>query len=194
MSERAQWLLVGVVVLALIGGLFAASHFLGDDVAPIAVGEPAPDFRAAAVAPLQGTRTIADYAGRVVLLNVWATWCTPCREEMPGIERLHREFADDGLSVVAVSIDDAVGARAIRAFADELGLTFDILHDQRRAIDSTYQLTGYPVTVLIDREGRIRRRQIGAVAWDSYANRAHVASLLGVAIPPDTGAVVPAGG
>lgn len=194
MSDRAQWLLVGVVVLALVGGLFAAQRLLGGDAVPIAVGEPAPEFRAAAVPPLVGTRTLASYRGRVVLLNVWATWCTPCREEMPGIERLHREFADDGLSVVAVSIDDAVGAREIRAFADELGLTFDIVHDARRAIDSTYQLTGYPVTVLIDREGRIRRRQIGAVAWDSYANRAHVASLLGVAIPPDTGVVVPGGG
>lgn len=194
MSDRAQWLLVGVVIAALVGGLFAASKLLGGDVAPIAVGEPAPDFRAAAVPPERGVRTLADYRGRVVLLNVWATWCTPCREEMPSLERLHREFAPSGLSVVAVSVDDAGGAREIRAFATELGLTFDVVHDSTRAIDKAYQLTGYPVTVLIDREGRIRRRQVGAVQWDSYANRAHVASLLGVAIAPAAGAARPAGG
>jgi cytochrome c biogenesis protein CcmG/thiol:disulfide interchange protein DsbE len=109
---------------------------------------------------------------------------------MPSLERLHREFAAAGLEIVAVSVDDAVGKRRIRDFADDLGLTFDILHDSSRAIDRIYQLTGYPVTVIVDREGLIRRRHLGALEWDSYPSRALIASLLGVRIAPDTGRTV----
>ena len=93
-----------------------------------------------------------------MLLNVWATWCEPCRVEMPSIEKLHREFGPQGLAVVAVSVDDAGSRAAIRDFVKELGLTFEILHDPKQETTRNYQITGYPETFIIARDGTIRRR------------------------------------
>lgn len=180
MSASRQWIVVVAVVAALGIALTVGVRATAGTLDPVAVGSRAPEFAANAVAPRSGRRTLADYRGSVVLLNVWATWCAPCRVEMPSLERLHREFAPHGLRIVAVSIDDLVGARQIRGFADELNLTFEILHDSTRAIDRAYQLTGYPVTVLIDREGLIRRKHLGALQWDSDPNRRLIAGLLGV--------------
>ena len=190
MSTRAQWIVVAGIVAALGASLWAAVRSMQGSIDPLALSSAAPDFTAAAVPPDTGVRKLSDFRGKVVLLNVWATWCGPCRTEMPSLERLHREFADDGLEILAVSVDDAVGKRGIRDFANDLGLTFTILHDSTRAIDRIYQLTGYPVTFIIDREGRIRRRHLGALEWDSYPSRALVASLLDVTIAPDTGRTV----
>jgi cytochrome c biogenesis protein CcmG/thiol:disulfide interchange protein DsbE len=191
MTARRQWLIVAAVVAALVAGLVAGVRLLGGSLDPVAVGSRAPRFAAAAVPPAKGTKSLDDYEGKVVLLNVWATWCGPCRTEMPSIERLHQEFGSKGLHVVAVSVDEAVNATGVREFANELGVTFEILHDPARAIDKSYQLTGYPVTFIIDQDGVIRRKHLGALQWDSYPNRALVASLLGTTIAPDTGRTVP---
>jgi thiol-disulfide isomerase/thioredoxin len=99
-----------------------------------------------------------------VLLNIWATWCAPCREEMPRIERLYQELGPQGLAVVAVSIDNPGMTDAIREFRKEMGLTFDVLHDESGRIRDDYQTTGVPETFLIDRAGVVRRRLIGA-SW-----------------------------
>ena len=190
MSVGRQWAIVATVVVLLLAVLAAGVRLMGTSLDPVAVGSRAPRFEAAAVPPARGVRSLDDYRGKVVLLNVWATWCGPCRVEMPSIERLHREFAPRGLHVVAVSVDEAVSSAGVREFAQELGLTFEILHDSLRTIDKAYQLTGYPVTFIIDGEGVIRRKHLGALAWDSYPSRALVASLLGVEIGPDTGSTV----
>ncbi|HEX5581533.1 MAG TPA: TlpA disulfide reductase family protein, partial [Gemmatimonadaceae bacterium] len=121
----------------------------------------------------------------------WATWCLPCREEMPSMQALHEAYARDGLAIVAVSIDDPGSERAIRDFAAEYGLTFDILHDPSGDIRRIYQTTGVPETFLIDAGGRIVRKQIGATDWNSSGNRALVAGLLGVTGPSTGG---PSGG
>ena len=117
--------------------------------------------------------------GRAVMLNFWATWCEPCREEMPSIEKLHREFAPQGLAVVAISVDDAGAEQRIRDFVKELGLSFEILHDPGQVTTRNYQITGYPETFVIARDGTIRRKLIGAADWSSGANRALVRELLG---------------
>ena len=124
-------------------------------------------------------KTLADYADKVVLLNVWATWCEPCRVEMPSIEKLHREFGPLGLSVIAVSVDDAGMERRILEFVRELGLTFEILHDPSQDIKAKYQIAGYPETFIIARDGTIRKKVIGAADWSSEANRALIRQLLG---------------
>jgi peroxiredoxin len=98
---------------------------------------------------------------------------------MPSIEKLHREFGPQGLAVVAVSVDDAGMEDHIRQFAKELGITFEILHDPTRATSSNYQITGYPETFIIGREGTIRKKVIGAADWSSEANRALISELLG---------------
>lgn len=103
------------------------------------------------------------------------------------MQALHESFADDGLSIVAVSIDDPGSERAIKEFAQEYGLSFDILHNPEGDIRRTYQTTGVPETFLIDASGRIVRKQIGATDWNSSGNRALVAGLLGVTDPAGGG-------
>jgi cytochrome c biogenesis protein CcmG/thiol:disulfide interchange protein DsbE len=180
MTVRQQWMFVGIVVLILGGGLLAATRFLGDEIFPVTVGSKAPDFRAATVDGAPVTKTIADYKGQVVLLNVWATWCLPCRTEMPSIQALHDRFAARGLKVVAVSVDNSGFADEIRKFRDQYGLTFEILHDASGEIKRDYHTTGVPETFVIGRDGVIRKKVIAAADWDSPANRALFAQLLGV--------------
>ena len=136
----------------------------------------APDF---AVVDLSGkTVRLSTLRGRVVLVNVWATWCPPCRDEMPSMEALYQDYRAKGFKIAAVSIDEGEDA-AVQAFATELGLTFDILHDKSGAIQGTYQTTGVPESFLVDRDGRIVRRLIGNHDWNSPANRDQIDRLLG---------------
>jgi cytochrome c biogenesis protein CcmG/thiol:disulfide interchange protein DsbE len=180
MTIRQQWALVLAIVLVLGLTLFLATRILGNELFPVTVGATAPDFRARTLDAPVREKTLADYKGRVVLLNIWATWCGPCRIEMPSIERLHRDFGPLGLEIVAVSIDDPGAEEKIRAFADSLGLTFEILHNPSGDIQQIYQTTGVPETFVIGPDGTIRKKYIGADNWSSPSNRALIASLLGV--------------
>ena len=186
MTVRQQWGVVAAVVALLAAGLFAAVRLLGHELFPVTVGTEAPDFQARPLAAddPDTLRTITDYRGRVVLLNIWATWCVPCRTEMPSIQALHESFGDDGLHVVAISVDQPSSEQAIRDFAGEYGLTFELLHDDTGDIQQAYQTTGIPETYVIGPDGVIRRKHIGPADWNSAANRALVAQLLGVPVPP----------
>ncbi len=184
MSNRRQWVVALGVVLLLGVGAAAATHVLRSELGAVAVGSPAPEFRGVTVDSAPRVRTLADYKGQVVLLNVWATWCAPCRVEMPSMEALHRDFGSKGLRVVAVSIDQIAGPPQIREFARELGLTFEILHDSAQNIVRAYQVNGYPQSFVIGRDGTIRRRWIGAEDWNSASNRALVTALLAPAGGP----------
>ena len=179
MTARQQWTIVLGIVALLAVLLAAATHYLGDELFPVSVGSAAPAMQATTVVGAKRTKTLADYKGKVVLLNVWATWCEPCRVEMPSIEKLHRTFGPQGLAVVAVSVDDAGMEERVRDFAKELGLTFEILHDPTRTTSTNYQITGYPETFIIARDGTIRKKVIGAADWSSEANRALIRELLG---------------
>lgn len=137
----------------------------------------APRFVARTVDAESAERSLDDYAGLPVLLNVWATWCDPCRDEMPTLQRLHIAYAPRGLRIVAVSIDDAGQVGLIREFAAEHGLTFDILHDARGAIMRQYPVRGVPQTFLISRDGRIVATRY-LEDWFSERNRKLVDSLL----------------
>jgi thiol-disulfide isomerase/thioredoxin len=193
MTVRGQWTVVLAVVAALAGALWAATHFLGDEMFPVTVGSDAPGFSASTLGATPTVKTLTDYRDRVVLLNIWATWCGPCRTEMPSIEALHREFGPRGLAVVAVSIDEAGQEQAIRDFVREYGLTFEVLHDATGAIQRIYQTTGVPETLVIGKDGVIRKKVIGSTEWNSAGNRALVAQLLGVAASAGPSADAPAG-
>jgi peroxiredoxin len=179
MTARHQWTIVLGIVALLAVLLAAATHYLGDELFPVSVGSDAPPMQGSTLDGAKRTKTLADYKGKVVLLNVWATWCEPCRVEMPSIEKLHRDFGAQGLAVVAVSVDDAGTEDHIRDFAKELGITFEILHDPTRITSTNYQITGYPETFIIARDGTIRKKVIGAADWSSAANRALIRELLG---------------
>jgi thiol-disulfide isomerase/thioredoxin len=121
--------------------------------------------------------TFERYRGQVVLLNVWATWCQPCRVEMPSMERLHRAFAETDFRIVAVSIDKE-GPEVVEQFVKELGLTFDVLHDQTADIQRIYQTTGVPESFVIDRNGVIIKKVIGAAEWDGPVTETLLRRLL----------------
>lgn len=172
---KKQWFIVTLVV-----GLLSAGAYLGlklsPDIFPVEVGSRAPNFKAVDI-ETGDTVSLDQYRGQVVLLNVWATWCAPCREEMPSIERLHRQLADSGLKIVAVSVDEGDVA-VVKAFQREFGLTFRILHDRARTIDRIYQTTGWPETFILNRDGLIVKKRIGADAWDAPVNRDLIRRLL----------------
>jgi peroxiredoxin len=105
------------------------------------------------------TRTLSDLQGQVVIVNLWATWCPPCRAEMPALERVWQEYRDDGLLVLAINQRES--ANRVRAFVDELGLTFPVLLDRDGAVGFRYQLRAYPTTFFIDRDGIIRDVVLG---------------------------------
>ncbi|MDQ3697049.1 MAG: redoxin domain-containing protein [Gemmatimonadota bacterium] len=179
MTRRAQWIVVGTVVLALAGALVGATLFLGDELRQLTVGSEAPDFSARQITAYTAEpRTLADYRGRVVLLNIWATWCLPCRAEMPSIQELYDAYRDRGFTVVAISTDEPGSDEAIRDFVREYDLTFDILHDPSHRIERDYQTAGIPETFVIGRDGIVRKRVFGATTWSSPANRALIARLL----------------
>ena len=178
MTLRQQWMFVGGIVALLAGGLGVGAYAMRDELFPVEVGSRAPDFSARTVDGSNVVRTLADYRGKVVVLNLWATWCPPCIVEMPSFERLKAQVRDTSLRIVAVSVDDVMGADSVRAFAKNLGLTFDILLDSLHGIDRSYQVIAYPETFVIARDGTIRKRHMGPADWSSDANVALVRELL----------------
>lgn len=146
-----------------------------DHFAPVGPGSVAPEFMAV---DLEGREvSLSDLRGEVVLLNVWATWCPPCRDEMPSMQRLYEQLGPEGLRIVAVSIDAASGlldrggrrGGNVRTFVREYGLTFDIWLDPKGEIQRTFQTTGVPESFVIDRRGLIVRKVAGASEWDAEA-------------------------
>jgi cytochrome c biogenesis protein CcmG, thiol:disulfide interchange protein DsbE len=177
MSVSAGKLLTAGVGIAVAGLLAYGLLTPAPEGTGIGPGSRAPDFSAVTLDAPVVTRTLADYAGSVVLLNIWATYCPPCLEEMPTMQQLHEAYADRGLRVVAVSIDDAGAGDLIREFRTEQHLTFEILHDPEFNIFDDYALSGVPMTFLIDRRGTIRLARFAA-DWFTPENRAEVEKLL----------------
>ncbi len=107
---------------------------------------------------------LTSYRGKVVFLNFWATWCPPCREEMPSMERLHKQLKDEGLEIVAVDLQES--AEKVKDFMDQYKLTFTALLDKDGQVGRIYGARSIPTTYLIDREGNIFARAVGAKEWD----------------------------
>jgi len=111
--------------------------------------------------------TLADFAGKVVLLNIWATWCIPCREEMPALDRLQAELGSPDFAVVALSIDRG-GLEAVQTFLGEIGIErLAIYLDSSGEAANTLGVIGLPATLLIDQQGREIGRLVGPAEWDS---------------------------
>ena len=178
MTVQRQWMVVAGIVALLGAGLWFAATQLGAELFPLAIGAKAPDFSAMTLGPMPVAKGIDDYEGEVVLLNIWATWCEPCRVEMPSMQRLETRLGPKGLRIVAVSVDDPGMEAKINVFVREYALTFEILHDAPGRIRDQYQTTGVPETFVIGRDGRIRRRIIGPDDWSSPPNIAFIERLL----------------
>jgi cytochrome c biogenesis protein CcmG/thiol:disulfide interchange protein DsbE len=171
-----QWFAVVAVVAVLGGGAMALVRF-GAEHDRVAIGSRAPDFRVMDLATGDTVSLRDRYKGAVTLVNVWATWCVPCRVEMPSMQKLYEEFAPRGFRIAAVSIDEG-DPTDVRNFAQELQLTFDVLQDRASRVPQVYQTTGVPESFLLNRDGIIVKRVIGANDWASPVNRALVQRLL----------------
>jgi len=157
-------------MVAMVGTGSAAAP----DMLPVAgrnvvkLGEPAPNFQ---LRDLNGQPVaLSDLRGKVVLLNFWATWCGPCRVEMPAMERLYSAFSRKDFEILAVSTD-AQGAAVTRPFQQENHLTFPILHDADYRVGLTYGARTLPMTFMVDRQGIVRHQIFGARDWE--ATEAH---------------------
>jgi cytochrome c biogenesis protein CcmG/thiol:disulfide interchange protein DsbE len=169
-----QWTMIGIVVAALALGAAALTW-----VAPsggVEINREVPNFRVMDLATRDSV-TLEDYRGSVTLVNIWATWCLPCRDEMPSMQALYDALGSRGFRIAAISIDEG-SPEDVVAFAKELGLTFDILHDRSGTVEQLYQTTGVPESFLLDRRGILVKRVIGGHDWSSPANRSTVERLL----------------
>ena len=125
-------------------------------------------------------RTLADWRGKAVLLNLWATWCAPCRHEMPALDRLQARLGGDGFEVVAISLDRG-GVAKSRAFFDEIGIEhLKLYSDKTSKISAALGVVGMPTTVLIDRQGREIGRLAGPAEWDAPEAVEMITRLAGV--------------
>ena len=129
-----------------------------------AVGYLAPDF---SLRNLKGNyESLDSFRGQVVVLNFWATWCAPCRVEMPSFEKLYRRYRSEGVAVLAVTLDKNAGPK-IKSFVDEYELSFPILLDEQGEVERLYPSMTIPFTYVIDSEGRVVARVDGAKNWES---------------------------
>ena len=175
MSRPQRWTVgIGAVMTVVFGTALAFK--VRPQIDLVGVGSRAPMFRAKDLATGREV-SLADYRGKVILLNVWATWCAPCRVEMPSMELLYRRHGGADFRVLAVSIDED-GDSVVTAFAREMGVTFDILHDRTTAIKQAYQATGVPESWVLNRDGVIVKKVVGPAEWDAPVNEGLIRRLI----------------
>ena len=139
------------------------------------VGHLAPDF---VLRTLDGRDVrLSDYRGHVVFLNFWATWCGPCKVEMPAMEQLYRDYRQKGFVILAVS-SDPEGATVTKPFRDSLGLSFPIAHDPEMVVSRMYGVRTLPITFLVNRDGVITHQIFGMRDWQDSESREGIGKLL----------------
>ncbi len=172
----AGWV-VAVAAVAGIGvGAWAMTRFAPAPDRAV-MGQRPPDYRLQSLPSGDSISLRAAYKGHVTLINIWATWCGPCRREMPSIERLYTSYEGRGFRVAAVSVDEG-DSTGILAYTRQVGLTFDILHDQSGNIQQAFQTIGVPQSFLIGRDGRVAYTSLGADEWDSPEMHRRIEQLL----------------
>jgi thiol-disulfide isomerase/thioredoxin len=152
----------------------AGDSFLALGITRLAAGPPINAFNLVA---LDGT-TIGSQqlAGKVVLLNFWATWCGPCKEEMPSLARLQSEFDPKKVRVVTVTTD--IHPQGIKQFLDHLGIRLPVLFDEDQELSRMFMVRGLPTTILIDQDGHALGRAVGPRSWDTQESIALVRRVL----------------
>lgn len=174
-GSRVLIIAAGAIVLAIT---FAIVWLQSAKYEPLVVGKVAPDF---ALTDLnEKSYRLSDFRGKVVFLNFWATWCAPCREEMPSMEVLYKNFEKDGLVILAVSIDRVTTTKDIPPFVKGMNLTFPVLIDSWGKTDKPYKRMGVPETFIIDQQGVIREIIIGPKDWTRIDNLKTLTTLLNV--------------
>ncbi len=161
------------------GGTSESTAAGGDTDVGVGDGQIPPHFE---LPDLDGnTVTLSDYEGKVVVLDLWATWCGPCRVEVPFLVSLYEEFKDEGLVVVGVGLDPG-GAEVLRPFVESNGVTYPILVGNR-AVQTRFGVSGIPTTFMIGRDGRIASKHVGFHPSMSDGMKSEVVELLAAAAP-----------
>lgn len=145
--------------IALLG--LACSGRDGEEPAVVDIGAPAPAYRS--VSLTGDSVSLADQRGKVVLLNVWATWCHPCREEIPELRALHERYRGRGLELIGVSVDAQGNEDGIREFMKEFQMAYPVWHDPDERVSTRFLVVGVPATFLVDRSGILRWRKTGPI-------------------------------
>jgi thiol-disulfide isomerase/thioredoxin len=175
------WLVFGVV--AVVTYAYTARDRYRQ--AAILAGSRAPDFSFPSITG--GEMRLSDFDDKVVLVNIWATWCLPCREEMPSMQRLYEAFEGKDFEILAVSVDASLGQKNesssyeggdLAAFANEYGLSFPILHNASGSMLQLYQATAVPESFVIAKGGLIYKKVAGPTEWDLPVNQELIRRLL----------------
>ncbi len=173
-SSRAKFILPGIVILGLILAYMVQQGGHYPEIVSLEKGKPAPDF---VLRDMDGRETrLSDYRGRLVFLNFWATWCPPCRDEMPSMEQLHQLMKGRPFKMLAVSVD--TDASTAKKYMDKHGFTFTTLADHQQKVAGLYQTTGIPETFLINAEGILLLKVIGPDNWSSPRSISAIEELL----------------
>jgi len=179
------WLLAGALFVVVLAGVASADQATVTrlatslDLVAYRPGTKPPAFTGRTVDARQ--LSLTDLRGRVVVVNFWASWCLECRPEMPGLERLHREFASRGLAIIGINARE--DRQAAGRYATELGLTFPVVLDQDGKNNNLYGVIGIPTTFVIARDGRPVAFGVGPRDWASRPARALIEALMAEPAP-----------
>lgn len=176
MKQRGNWIfwIVGAVVLAIIVAVYFRGGGGSQGTGPAALtGQQAPSF---AVPQLDGRSSgLAAYRGHVVVMNLWASWCPPCRAEMPDLQRLYESYRNK--NVIVLGVDQGESAQRVSAFANSLGIHYPILLDQQQQYGRVYAALGLPTTVVVDANGVVARGFDGPLSYTQMVSA--IAPLIG---------------
>ena len=179
---RSPYLWLMVAIVSVVSYAYTVRDRYRE--AAVLAGAEAPEFTFPSLT--RGELSLSDYDDHVVLINIWATWCLPCREEMPSMQRLYDAFEGEDFEILAVSVDAPAGQQDasgypggdLGAFAHEYGLTFPILHDPSGSIRQTYLTTGVPESFVVAKGGVIGKKIAGPTEWDLPVNQELIRRLL----------------
>jgi len=148
-----------------LGWWFATTAWADASLTPMKGKPPAPDFT---LVDMDGEKhRLTDYRGRVVIINFWATWCPPCREELPSMNRGWAKIKNEGIAMVAVNVGE--DEDTIFSFQGDYPINFTILLDSKGEVINQWPILGLPTTFVVDKQGRLAYRAIGGREWDSDA-------------------------
>ena len=179
MKAYRGWMMLVAVSLLLLGVFLVIVQGRGSKAAPEIrpeVGYLAPDFT---LPSLDGqTVRLSDFRGKkAIFLNFWATWCAPCRLEMPTMDKAYQEYKSRGLEILAVSLD-AGSNSVVKNFMQELKLDFPVLSDPDMEVLRLYRMVGIPASFLIDKQGIVRHREVGYRDWTDPESRRQLEAIL----------------
>ena len=167
---------ISSLTMLLLGIMLATRAFCGEQSQPLykVKGEPlAPDF---SLPDTSGNvDQLKDYRGRVVVVNFWATWCPPCRYELPSMESAYKQLSAQGIEILAINVGE--DEDTIFTFTADYPVTFPLLMDRDSSIINAYPVVGLPTTFIIDAEGRLVYRAIGTRVWDNKQLLAQIIAL-----------------